>query len=278
MDTNDSNAASNNTRSNDADDSNATSNDPRSDNVNTATSVSSANISNDDDGNVHNDNSSGHSSETIYDTNVNSTPTDSHDDTNDAIKHSYDTTAGRDGDNDSVDSNSNPIIDESERDDNLDVNSNTDTDSADLTGNMQRELLSDWVEHSRRSNRFGGRDPDPNFTFATIGRSGDDSNNVAHGKDGDASFAAAHTNDDDAKETSLASFQEECVGGMSLFQQCIDPSLDTSDDALRDLNLSFDRASLQNKVDEFLITDDPMPLQHHLVGVLLNQMSAKKCI
>ena len=76
----------------DANNSNATSNDPRSDNINAATSASGTNISDDDNRNNHRDNdgnSSGHSSETIHDTNANPTPTGSHVDANDAIEHSY---------------------------------------------------------------------------------------------------------------------------------------------------------------------------------------------
>ena len=65
---------------------------------------------------------------------------------------------------------------------------------------------------------------------------------------------------------------------MPLFQKSLDLSIDALDEKLKEFIVSFDKSSLRDRVEEFMITDDPMPLQHHLIGVPLNQMSTKKGI
>ena len=58
----------------------------------------------------------------------------------------------------------------------------------------------------------------------------------------------------------------------------MDPSIGARNGKLKEFNASLDESSLRSHVEEFLIADDPMPLQYHLVGVILNQMSSKKVV
>ena len=49
-------------------------------------------------------------------------------------------------------------------------------------------------------------------------------------------------------------------------------------DGFDEFNILSGNNNLRDVVDRYMMTDDPMPLQHHLIGVLLSQMSAKQGI
>ena len=63
---------------------------------------------------------------------------------------------------------------------------------------------------------------------------------------------------------------------MPPFQKSLGLSIGVRGKKLRELRVLLSKSSLRGRVEELVATDDPMPLQHHVVGVLLNQVSAKK--
>ena len=186
------------------------------------------------------------------------------------------------------------------------------TEPAELSEFAENEAsLSDWTGGARRSNRLAGRAPNPNFGFSNAcdnesntfsepnfgmpnvsnnkifsndhdapNANNDDSNAFSndHDDETNVSFAAMPAEDEKPAELYLAAFEEQHAGGMYLFQQSLDLSIDARDEKLKEFNVSFDKSSLRDRVEEFMITDDPMSLQPHLIGVPLNQMSAKKGI
>ena len=139
-------------------------------------------------------------------------------------------------------------------------------------------LLSDWTRGARGSKKLEVRDPEPNFGLFIV--HSDERNVLSNARNDkrNVSLAAAHTGDVKPAEMSLAAFEQKHAVGMSLFQQSLGPSIGACNEKLKELNTSFDKSSFRDRVEELVATDNPMPLQHHLAGVLLNQTSTNKGI
>jgi len=111
----------------------------------------------------------------------------------------------------------------------------------------------------------------------------DDSNIIPfsasfHHHDNDSNIVIPPTSkrsSDEDSDINSPSMLKNRQDGISLFQMAVEvleqhKSIDTTE-----YDFTQARSQLRKIVDEFLLTEDPTALQHHLVGILLTQMSAK---